>query len=202
MWMEDGRSNHANPWYSHIIHLHMNIQTPHNIPLPPSPTLIPSHSEVPQSTSLITFVQFLLVSLEGLFYGGFLIIDSNHENRIHPSLRGYIPKEVLGHTSVLQYLPFKVSLRPRVIPIYHWIVMVCLFWTVSIMNNAALSYRIDMPLHIVFKSGGLMINMLTGYWILKRRYVESYGGGGSSNGMTATRWIKSSPWPWSALAWW
>lgn len=33
------------------------------------------------------------------------------------------------------------------------------------MNNYALDYKIEMPLHIVFKSGGLMVNMLMG-WLL------------------------------------
>jgi hypothetical protein len=42
------------------------------------------------------------------------------------------------------------------------------------MNNLALGYKISMPLHIVFKSAGLLINMLMGYWLMKKRYSIEY----------------------------
>lgn len=93
-------------------------------------------------------------------------VDQIHT--VHPSLRGYIPKDVRSKRRSL--LPFSVSLKPCVIPIYHWLGMVVMFWTLSMMNNWALDYRIDMPLHILFKSGGLMLNMLMGYLVMGKQY--------------------------------
>lgn len=48
--------------------------------------------------------------------------------------------------------------------------MVMLFFLVSILNNVALGYRISVPLHIIFRSGGLFTNMVMGALILKKRY--------------------------------
>lgn len=122
--------------------------------------------------SLVTLFQFLFVSMEGLYFGGFLIVRPR-DTSTHPSLRGYIPKEALGKQSLIHWLvPFEVELKPRVIPLYQWFVTVLMFWTVSIMTNAALSYKVDMPLHILFKSGGLLVNMVAGYLWLGKRYTS------------------------------
>jgi UDP-xylose/UDP-N-acetylglucosamine transporter B4 len=51
--------------------------------------------------------------------------------------------------------------------------MVILFWSLSMMNNLALDFNIDMPLHIVFKSGGLMINMFLGWLMMSKKYTLS-----------------------------
>lgn len=48
--------------------------------------------------------------------------------------------------------------------------MVTLFFFVSVLNNIALGYRISVPLHIIFRSGGLFTNMVMGAIILKKRY--------------------------------
>jgi UDP-xylose/UDP-N-acetylglucosamine transporter B4 len=40
---------------------------------------------------------------------------------------------------------------------------------VSSLNNIALGYNISMPLHIIFRSGGLIANMIMGAIILKKR---------------------------------
>lgn len=61
-------------------------------------------------------------------------------------------------------------LEPRQIPLYHWLAMVVLFWSVSMLTNIALDYRVEMPLHILLKSGSLVINMLLARLILGRRY--------------------------------
>jgi len=39
------------------------------------------------------------------------------------------------------------------------------------MNNWALDLKIDMPLHIVFKSGGLLVNMLMGWIFMGKQYT-------------------------------
>lgn len=55
-------------------------------------------------------------------------------------------------------------------PLSRWFIQVVLFFTVSILNNIALGYRISVPVHIVFRSGGLFVSMLMGWLIAKRRY--------------------------------
>ncbi|RKP23827.1 UAA transporter, partial [Syncephalis pseudoplumigaleata] len=60
-------------------------------------------------------------------------------------------------------------LRPRAVPITRWICMVLLFFTLSTFNNRALGYRISIPLHIVFRSGGLLVNMLFGWLLAGKR---------------------------------
>lgn len=50
--------------------------------------------------------------------------------------------------------------------------MTAMFLMVSVLNNYAFTY-IDMPLHIVFKSSSLMVNMLIGRWFLQRRYPQA-----------------------------
>ncbi|XP_014676959.1 PREDICTED: UDP-xylose and UDP-N-acetylglucosamine transporter-like [Priapulus caudatus] len=51
--------------------------------------------------------------------------------------------------------------------------MVAMFFSVSILNNYALSFHIAMPLHMVFRAGSLVANMLLSLIILKRRYKAS-----------------------------
>lgn len=48
--------------------------------------------------------------------------------------------------------------------------MVSLFFTASVLNNVALGYQIPMPFHIIFRSGGLIVSMVLGVVVLKKRY--------------------------------
>ncbi|KAI9033838.1 UAA transporter [Phycomyces nitens] len=70
-----------------------------------------------------------------------------------------------------------LGLKPRVVPIKRWLILVCVFFTVSVLNNLALGYHISVPLHIIFRSGGLIVNMLLGVWWLKKRYTIGQIGG-------------------------
>ncbi|XP_070277436.1 nucleotide sugar transporter SLC35B4-like [Myotis yumanensis] len=56
------------------------------------------------------------------------------------------------------------------IPIRYYAVMVTMFFTVSLVNNYALNFNIAMPLHMIFRSGSLIANMILGIIILKKRY--------------------------------
>ncbi|KAJ2720290.1 golgi uridine diphosphate-N- acetylglucosamine transporter [Coemansia sp. Benny D115] len=62
------------------------------------------------------------------------------------------------------------KLRARKVPLRRWLVMVALYFCVSTLNNLALGYRISIPLHIVFRSSGLIANMACGYFLMKRTY--------------------------------
>ncbi|KAI8825735.1 UAA transporter [Fimicolochytrium jonesii] len=99
----------------------------------------------PKSGNLITFAQFLVVAVEGLFQ--------------HLEWRS-------GSSG------FPLGLKKRVIPLKYWIAMVTLFWTVSILNNYALGFRIEMPLHIVFRSLGLFVSMLIGWALFGKSFSQ------------------------------
>ncbi|EPY74076.1 solute carrier family 35, member B4-like protein [Camelus ferus] len=60
--------------------------------------------------------------------------------------------------------------KPPAIPIRYYAVMVTMFFTVSVVNNYALNLNIAMPLHMIFRSGSLIANMILGIIILKKRY--------------------------------
>ena len=99
-------------------------------------------SEHPKSGSLITFSQFLLISLHGL------------------------PKFVSFTRGPLN-LPIPY-LRPRRLPLTPYLIQVGLFYFVSLLNNLAFGYNIPMPVHIIFRSGGLVVSMLMG-WLISRK---------------------------------
>ncbi|KAI9243426.1 UAA transporter [Sporodiniella umbellata] len=62
------------------------------------------------------------------------------------------------------------KLKKTVVPLTSWMFLVVMFFLVSLLNNMALGYNISVPLHIIFRSGGLITNMVMGAIILKKRY--------------------------------
>ncbi|PCH41556.1 UAA transporter [Wolfiporia cocos MD-104 SS10] len=95
-------------------------------------------SQHPHAGNLLTFCQFLVISLHGL------------------------PKFVL-----LRPYP---HLKPRQIPISAYALQVLLFYCLSLLNNAAFAYAIPMAVHIIFRSGGLVVSMILNALLLRRRY--------------------------------
>jgi solute carrier family 35 (UDP-xylose/UDP-N-acetylglucosamine transporter), member B4 len=96
---------------------------------------------IPSSGHIITLSQFIFVSLAGL-------------------------------TTQLELSAFYIpKLKTRKVPIKNWGVMVMLFWSVSVLNNYALGYRIGMPLHIIFRSGGLLVSMVVGFTFFNRSFT-------------------------------
>uniref|UniRef100_A0A8C2K0B1 Solute carrier family 35 member B4 n=1 Tax=Cyprinus carpio TaxID=7962 RepID=A0A8C2K0B1_CYPCA len=59
------------------------------------------------------------------------------------------------------------------IPLSNYVIMVTMFFTVSVINNYALNFNIAMPLHMIFRSGSLIANMILGIIILKKRYAQN-----------------------------
>ncbi|WFD03410.1 golgi uridine diphosphate-N- acetylglucosamine transporter [Malassezia obtusa] len=59
--------------------------------------------------------------------------------------------------------------RPAV-PLRRWAVQVVLYFATSLLNNTAFAYNIPMSVHIVFRSGGMVVNMLLGWAIDRKRY--------------------------------
>ncbi|CAG8483986.1 10469_t:CDS:2 [Ambispora gerdemannii] len=90
--------------------------------------------DAPKSGNLITLAQFTFVALEGL----------RHHLKFTPD--SWIP-----------------TLKPRIVPFFNWSLLVAMFFTVSVLNNIALGFRISVPLHIIFRSGSLIVSMLLGW---------------------------------------
>ncbi|KAI0081393.1 UAA transporter [Panus rudis PR-1116 ss-1] len=105
----------------------------------------------PHAGSLITFAQFLCITLKGL--PKFITLVPLNTSKSRSCFRIYYPR-----------------LKPRQIPIFPYLVQVLLFYFVSLLNNAAFAYRIPMPVHIIFRSGGLVVSMVMGRVVLGRRY--------------------------------
>ncbi|MGH0134715.1 UNVERIFIED_CONTAM: hypothetical protein FKN15_030442, partial [Acipenser sinensis] len=53
----------------------------------------------------------------------------------------------------------------------NYVIMVTMYFTVSVVNNYALNFNISMPLHMIFRSGSLIANIILGIIILKKRYT-------------------------------
>ena len=97
----------------------------------------------PNSGSVLTFFQFLLISLHGL------------------------PK-------FLMWTPYGPRFRPRRVPITQYLIQVVLFYLVSLLNNAAFAYHIPMAVHIIFRSGGLIVSMFIGWLVSNKRCVSFF----------------------------
>lgn len=66
-----------------------------------------------------------------------------------------------------------LRLKERKIPIKVWLLQVVLFFFISLLNNAAFGYAVPMSVHIIFRSGGLVINMIVGWAVGGRRLVTA-----------------------------
>lgn len=67
----------------------------------------------------------------------------------------------------------KFGTKKPSIPLRNYVIMVTMFFTVSVVNNYALNFNIAMPLHMIFRSGSLIANMILGIIILNKRYSPS-----------------------------
>lgn len=79
----------------------------------------------------------------------------------------FVAVEGLRHQ--LTWGKYGPKLKKTVVPLSNWLFLVTLFFIVSLLNNIALGYNISMPLHIIFRSGGLIVNMIMGAIILGKR---------------------------------
>ncbi|XP_014247241.1 UDP-xylose and UDP-N-acetylglucosamine transporter-like [Cimex lectularius] len=72
---------------------------------------------------------------------------------------------------VLYTLIFRTPKRQ--IPIRNYMLVVVVFFTCNVCNNMAFNFKISMPLHMIFRSGSLITNMLMTILILRRKYALS-----------------------------
>ncbi|KAH8396044.1 hypothetical protein KR222_002275 [Zaprionus bogoriensis] len=61
------------------------------------------------------------------------------------------------------------TVKPK-IALKDYVVLVALFFGANVCNNYAFNFNISMPLHMIFRSGSLMANMIMGIILLKKRY--------------------------------
>jgi len=90
--------------------------------------------------TLITFCQFLFVAIEGY-------------------IAQYDPRS-----------PNFMKLKSTTIPLRRWFTIVVLFVTQSVLNNAALGFNVAIPIHIIFRSAGVAVTMIMGFFISKKWY--------------------------------
>jgi solute carrier family 35 (UDP-xylose/UDP-N-acetylglucosamine transporter), member B4 len=98
-------------------------------------------SASPSAGSLITFFQFLLVTLFTL------------------------PRHV-----DLSSGPKNLFLKERNIPLRKWLWYTAYFLAINILNNMAFKYKISVPLHIILRSAGPVTTMLAGRVLRGRKY--------------------------------
>lgn len=81
---------------------------------------------------------------------------------------------MVGFLGQIQYMGAgktpRFRIRPRQISLGFYAAYVALFFTVSVLNNKALSYNIAMPFHMIFRSGSLVTSLVLGMLLLHKRY--------------------------------
>lgn len=93
--------------------------------------------EDPGSGNIITFSQFLFISVEGFIF-----------------------------TS-------KLGRKSPSIGLKDYAVLVVMFFVANVCNNYAFDFNIPMPLHMIFRAGSLIANMVMGIIILRKKYTFS-----------------------------
>ncbi|KAG2125935.1 UAA transporter [Suillus cothurnatus] len=121
-------------------------------------------SRYPNAGVLITFFQFLIVSLYGL-PKQFTFNDPPESKHTTNGPNGTVSAPT---TPRRRWFP---RLKNRKVPLLPYFIQVALFFVLSTLNNAAFAYHIPMTVHIVFRSGGMIINMILGWIFTKKRYT-------------------------------
>ncbi|KAK0201612.1 UAA transporter [Desarmillaria ectypa] len=62
------------------------------------------------------------------------------------------------------------QLKPRQVPLKNWAGQVLVLSTGSLLNNWAFAFNVPLTVLMVFRSAGLPVSMLFGFFFLKRRY--------------------------------
>lgn len=100
-------------------------------------------AETPQATHLITFVQFLFISIEGLYQN----FDAE---------KGTL---------------CRLFLKQNTIPLRRWLLHVVFFFVTSNLNNYAVSLpNISIPIHVILRSSGTIFTMILGGLFFGKKY--------------------------------
>ncbi|KAF8918829.1 UAA transporter [Mucidula mucida] len=66
---------------------------------------------------------------------------------------------------------FIPRLKPRQVPLLTWATQVIVFSSGSLLNNWAYSFNVPLGVMMVFRSAGLPVSMIFGYFFMNRRYT-------------------------------
>lgn len=100
----------------------------------------------PGAGNVVTLAQFAFVSFVG-FFGQIEVKELENKD-------GWV-----------------VSIRKRVLSVKSYIIYDLLFFSVSVINNKALAFNIAMPIHMIVRSGSLVVSLTLGYFFLGKRYT-------------------------------
>jgi len=64
----------------------------------------------------------------------------------------------------------KCGTVPPKVPMSAYFILVVMYFAVSVVNNYALNFDIPMPLHMIFRAGSLIANMILGILLLNKKY--------------------------------
>lgn len=123
-------------------------------------------STYPHSGVVVTFFQFLIVFLFGLpsqltFTRLETLQAANGDSSSHKT----------PSTSPITRRTWLPRLKKRRVPLLPYLIQVALFFVLSTLNNAAFAYHIPMTVHIIFRSGGMIVNLVLGWLLAKKRYT-------------------------------
>jgi len=65
------------------------------------------------------------------------------------------------------------SIKARQVPVRQWIFQVLVHTAGSLLNNWAFAFRVPLTIQIVFRSAGLAVSMLFGYFFLDKLYTRA-----------------------------
>ena len=100
----------------------------------------------PGAGNVVTLAQFAFVSLVG-FFGQIEVKELENKD-------GWV-----------------IGIRKRVLSVKSYIIYDLLFFGVSVINNKALAFNIAMPIHMIVRSGSLVVSLTLGYFFLGKRYT-------------------------------
>ncbi|QSS60309.1 NST UDP-N-acetylglucosamine transporter [Histoplasma capsulatum] len=69
--------------------------------------------------------------------------------------------------------PRSFFLAPREVPLRSWVIYTAYFLSVNVINNFVFSFRISVPLHIIFRSGGPVASMIIGHLYNSKTYTRT-----------------------------
>ncbi|KAI9638989.1 UAA transporter [Dioszegia hungarica] len=108
----------------------------------------------PGSGTFLTFSQFIFVTLQNL--SKFTEWPQDKTESGKGKGKSWLPR-----------------LKKREVPIRRWLGQVALYLGISLLNNYAFGLKIPMTVHIIFRSGGLCVSMLTSYFVAGKRYSRA-----------------------------
>lgn len=73
---------------------------------------------------------------------------------------------------ILEFSP-SFKLKPATVPLYWYLLLTAIFFTVSVLNNMAYNFEISQPLHMVFRSSSLAVSLFLGFFLFRKSYTKT-----------------------------